>query len=88
MTNEIRFKFSANREALPMVERILKEGLKGGEVMYGPNIKPRGSYGSLVDVSMGFKSTYLLREDLGVVLTSEEYQAAVDLINDAEGEEV
>jgi len=86
MTNQIRFKFSADKVQIQMVERILKEGLKGWEVMYGPNIKQRGSYGSLVDVSMGFKSTYLLREDLGVVLTSEEYQAAVDLINDAEGE--
>ena len=85
MTNEIRFKYSTNRETLPMVERILKEGLKDWEVFYR-NEKPRGSYGSLVDVSIGFKSTHLLREDLGVVLTSEEYQAAVDLINDAEGE--
>jgi hypothetical protein len=86
MTNEIRFKFSANGVLIPMVDRILKEGLEEwGEVFYR-NEKPRGSYGSLVDVSMGFKSTHLLREDLGVVLTSEEYQAAVDLINDAEGE--
>ena len=86
MTNEIRFKYSADSDIhVPMVERILKEGLEGWEVFYR-NEKPRGSYGSLVDVSMGFKSTHLLREDLGVVLTSEEYQAAVDLINDAEGE--
>lgn len=54
MTNEIRFKYSANREALPMVDRILKEGLEGWEVFYR-NEKPRGSYGSLVDVSIGFK---------------------------------
>jgi len=37
-----------------MVERILKEGLEGWEVFYR-NEKPRGSYGSLVDVSIGFK---------------------------------
>jgi len=85
MTNEIRFKFSANRDNVLMVESILKEGLKGWEVFYH-HCKKRGSYGSLVDVSMGFKSTHLLREELGVVLTSEEYRAAIDLINDAEGE--
>ena len=85
MSNEIRFKFSANGVLIPMVDRILKEGLEGWEVFYR-NEKPRGSYGSLVDVSMGFKSTHLLREELGVVLTSEEYRAAVDLINHAEGE--
>ena len=87
MTNQIRFKFSANRDNVLMVERILKEGLEGWEVFYH-KCKKRGSYGSLVDVSIGFKSTHLLREDLGVVLTSEEYRAAVNLINDAEGEGV
>ena len=56
MDNQIRFKFSTDEILVPMVERILKEGLEGWEVMYGPNIKPRGSYGSLVDVSMGFKA--------------------------------
>ena len=54
MTNEIRFKFSANGVLIPMVDRILKEGLEGWEVFYR-NEKERGSYGSLVDVSMGFK---------------------------------
>ena len=87
MSNQIRFKFSANRDNVLMVERILKEGLEGWEVFYH-HCKKRGDYGSLMDVSIGFKSTHLLREDLGVVLTSEEYQAAVDLINDAEGEGV
>tara|TARA_R100000700_G_scaffold41285_1_gene61396 strand:+ start:9409 stop:10254 length:846 start_codon:yes stop_codon:yes gene_type:complete len=86
MTNEIRFKFSADKVQIQMVERILKDGLKGWEVMYGPNIKPRGSYGSLVDVSMGFKTIpSFYREDLGVSLTNKEYKAAMDLINDAEG---
>jgi hypothetical protein len=87
MTNEIRFKFSADRDNVLMVERILKEGLEGWEVFYR-KCKKRGSYGSLMDISIGFKSTHLLREELGVVLTSEEYQAAVNLINDAEGEKV
>ena len=54
MSNEIRFKFSANGVLIPMVDRILKEGLEGWEVFYR-NEKPRGSYGSLVDVSIGFK---------------------------------
>ena len=54
MTNEIRFKYSANREDLPMFDRILKEGLEGWEVFYR-NEKPRGSNGSLVDGSIGFK---------------------------------
>ena len=54
MTNEIRFKYSANREALPMVDRILKEGLEGWEVFYH-HCKKRGAYGSLMDVSIGFK---------------------------------
>ena len=94
MTNEIRFKFSADRDNVLMVERILKEGLEGWEVFYR-KCKKRGSYGSLMDISIGFKSTHLLkeeldvlREELGVVLTSEEYQATVNLINDAEGEKV
>ena len=54
MSNQIRFKFSANGVLIPMVDRILKEGLEGWEVFYR-NEKPRGAYGSLVDVSMGFK---------------------------------
>ena len=54
MSNQIRFKFSANKETLPMVDRILKEGLKGWEVFYR-NETPRVAYGSLVDVSIGFK---------------------------------
>ena len=54
MSNQIRFKFSANKETLPMVDRILKAGLMGWEVFYR-NETPRGSYGSLVDVSIGFK---------------------------------
>ena len=83
MSNQIRFKFSANGVLIPMVERILKEGLEGWEVMYGPNIKPRGSYGSLVDVSMGFKATpNPYREDYGVCLSDEQYKQ----LQDAEGE--
>ena len=79
MTNEIRFKFSANREVLPMVDRILKEGLEGWEVMYGPNIKPRGSYGCLVDVSIGFKAIpQPYREDYGVCLSDEQYKQLED----------
>ena len=79
MTNEIRFKFSADRDIhVPMVERILKEGLEGWEVFYR-NEKPRGSHGSLVDVSIGFKAipkTY--REDYGVWLSDEHYKQLED----------
>ena len=79
MTNEIRFKFSADKVQIQMVERILKEGLKGWEVMYGPNIKPRGSYGSLVDVSIGFKAIpQPYREDYGVCLSDEQYKQLED----------
>ena len=83
MSNQIRFKFSTDEILVPMVERILKEGLEGWEVMYGPNIKPRGSYGSLVDVSMGFKAIPKpYREDYGVCLSNEQYKQ----LQDAEGE--
>jgi len=83
MSNQIRFKFSTDEILVPMVERILKEGLEGWEVMYGPNIKPRGSYGSLVDVSMGFKAIpNPYREDYGVCLSDEQYKQ----LQDAEGE--
>ena len=82
MTNEIRFKFSANGVLIPMVDRILKEGLEGWEVFYR-NEKPRGSYGSLVDVSIGFKATpNPYREDYGVCLSDEQYKQ----LQDAEGE--
>ena len=78
MTNEIRFKYSANREALPMVDRILKEGLEGWEGFYR-NVKPRGSYGSLVDVSIGFKAIPRpYREDYGVCLSDEQYKQLQD----------
>ena len=79
MSNQIRFKFSTDQILVPTVERILKEGLEGWEVMYGPNIKPRGSYGSLVDVSMGFKATpNPYREDYGVCLSDEQYKQLQD----------
>jgi len=83
MTNEIRFKFSANGVLIPMVDRILKEGLEEwGEVFYR-NEKPRGSYGSLVDVSIGFKAIpKIYREDYGVCLSDEHYKQ----LEDAEGE--
>ena len=54
MSNQIRFKFSANRDNVLMVEHILKEGLEGWEVFYH-HCKKRGAYGSLMDVSIGFK---------------------------------
>ena len=89
MSNQIRFKFSTDEILVPMVERILKEGLKGWEVMYGPNIKPRGSYGSLVDVSMGFKAIpHLYREDFGVSMTDEQYKTELERFKDATGEGV
>jgi len=79
MSNQIRFKFSTDQILVPTVERILKEGLEGWEVMYGPNIKPRGSYGSLVDVSMGFKAIPRpYREDYGVCLSDEQYKQLED----------
>jgi len=83
MTNEIRFKYSADKDIhVPMVERILKEGLEGWEVFYR-NEKPRGSHGSLVDVSMGFKAIPKpYREDYGVCLSDEQYKQ----LQDAEGE--
>lgn len=79
MSNEIRFKFSADRDIhVPMVERILKEGLEGWEVFYR-NEKPRGSHGSLVDVSIGFKAIpSFYREDLGVSMTDKEYKAEMN----------
>ena len=78
MSNEIRFKYSANRETLPMVDRILKEGLEGWEVFYR-NEKPRGSYGALVYVSIGFKATpNPYREDYGVCLSDEQYKQLQD----------
>ena len=78
MSNQIRFKFSANKETLPMVDRILKEGLKGWEVFYR-NEKPRGSYGSLVDVTIGCKATpNPYREDYGVCLSDEQYKQLQD----------
>ena len=78
MGNEIRFKYSANGVLIPMVDRILKEGLKGWEVFYR-NEKPRGSYGSLVDVSIGFKTTpNPYREDYGVCLSDEQYKQLQD----------
>ena len=89
MSNQIRFKFSTDEILVPMVERILKEGLEGWEVMYGPNIKPRGSYGSLVDVSMGFKAIpHLYREDFGVSMTDEQYKIELERFKDARGEGV
>jgi len=87
MSNQIRFKFSTDEILVPMVERILKEGLKGWEVMYGPNIKPRGSYGSLVDVSMGFKAIpHIYREDFGVPMTDDQYKTELERFKDATGE--
>ena len=84
MTNEIRFKFSANRDNILMVERILKEGLEGWEVFYH-HCKKRGSYGSLVDVSIGFKAIPKpYREAYGVCLSDEQYKQ----LQDAEGEGV
>ena len=83
MTHEIRFKFSAERDIhVPMVERILKEGLEGWEVFYRHE-KPRGSDGWLVDVSMGFKAIPRpYRENYGVCLSDEQYKQ----LQDAEGE--
>ena len=78
MTNEIRFKFSANRDNVLMVERILKEGLEGWEVFYH-KCKKRGSYGSLMDVSIGFKAIpKIYREDYGVCLSDEHYKQLED----------
>tara|TARA_B100000131_G_scaffold290555_1_gene303427 strand:+ start:271 stop:555 length:285 start_codon:yes stop_codon:yes gene_type:complete len=85
MTNEIRFKYSADKDIhVPMVERILKEGLEGWEVFYR-NEKPRGSRGSLVDVSIGFKAIPKpYREDYGVCLSDEQYKQ----LQDAEGKSI
>ncbi len=79
MTHEIRFKFSAERDIhVPMVERILKEGLKGWEVFYRHE-KPRGSDGWLVDISMGFRTIPKpYREDYGVCLSDEQYKQLED----------
>ena len=87
MTNEILFKFSADRDIhVPMVERILKEGLEGWEVFYR-NEKPRGSHGSLVDVSIGFKAIpKIYREDFGVSMTDEQYKIELERFKDATGE--
>ena len=87
MTNEIRFKFSANGVLIPMVDRILKEGLEEwGEVFYR-NEKPRGFYGSLVDVSMGFKAIpHIYREDFGVSMTDDQYKTELERFKDATGE--
>ena len=88
MSNQIRFKFSTDEILVPMVERILKEGLDGWEVFYRKE-KPRGSYGSLVDVSMGFKAIpHLYREDFGVSMTDEQYKTELERFKDAEGEGV
>ena len=80
MTQEIRFKFSAERDIhVPMVKRILKEGLEGWEVFYEKPPKPRGSNGWLVDVSMGFKAIPRpYREDYGVCLSDEQYKQLKD----------